>query len=127
MIEIDKEKQKSCSAILALKEVGVNIGRKDILCIKKWLNDNKITIYRLGKLAYVYKVDFDCAMILPQVKDFKRKYPMQWEQYYRKTIKDESLFNLIMLRLEVEMDYRPTTKVKRRSKSDEELYNKLMS
>jgi hypothetical protein len=32
-----------------------------------------------------------------------------------------------MLRLEVDINYQPTTKVKRRSKSDEKLYNKLLA
>jgi hypothetical protein len=71
-------------------------------------------------------VDFDCAMMLPHVRDFKRKYPTQWEAYYQKTIKDECLFNLIMLRMEVDINYKPSTKVKR-SKSDEELYKQLLS
>jgi hypothetical protein len=127
MIEIDKEKQMDCAAIMNLKDVGVRIGRKDIECVKKWLDENKITIHRLGKLAFVYIVDFECAMILPQVKEFKRKYPTQWENYYQKSIKNEALFNLVMLRLEVDINYKPTTKVKRRSQSDEKLYQKLLA
>ena len=126
MANVNLEKQMNCSAIMNLKEVGIRIGRKDIECIKKWLNENSITIHRLGKLTCVYKVDFDCAMMLPHVRDFKRKYPTQWEAYYQKTIKDECLFNLIMLRMEVDINYKPTTKVKR-SKSDEELYKQLLS
>jgi hypothetical protein len=63
--------------------------------------------------------------MLPQIKDFKRKYPTQWIAYYQKTIKDEALFNLIMLRIEVDINYQPTTKVKRRTQSDEKLYQKL--
>ncbi len=125
MANVNLEKQMNCSAIMNLKEVGIRIGRKDIECIKKWLNENSITIHRLGKLTCVYKVDFECAMMLPHVRDFKRKYPKQWEAYYQKTIKDEALFNLIMLRMEVDINYKPTTKVKRRSQSDEKLYQKL--
>jgi hypothetical protein len=126
MANVNLEKQMNCSAIMNLKEVGIRIGRKDIECIKKWLNVNSITIHRLGKLSCVYKVDFECAMMLPHVRDFKRKYPKQWEAYYQKTIKDEALFNLIMLRMEVDISYQPTTKVNR-SKKDEELYQKLLS
>ena len=125
MTDISFEKGMNCSAIMNLKEVGFRIGRKDIECIKKWLNENNITIHRLGKLTCVYKVDFECAMMLPHVRDFKRKYPKQWEAYYQKTIKDEALFNLIILRMEVDISYKPTTKVKRRSQSDEKLYQKL--
>lgn len=122
---IDLDKQTSSLAIMSLKEVGIQIGRKDKECIIKWLNENCITIHRLGKLTCVYKVDFDCAMMLPHVKDYKRRYPTQWEAYFQKTIKDEALFNLIMLMLEVDINYKATTKVKRRSQSDEELYQKL--
>lgn len=126
MTNINLEKGMNCGTILSLKAVGELIQRKDTECIKKWLNENSITIHRLGKLTCVYKVDFDCAMMLPHVRDFKRKYPTQWEAYYQKTIKDECLFNLIMLRMEVDISYKPTTKVKR-SKSDEELYKQLLS
>ena len=126
MTNITVEKGVNCGAILTLKDVGELIHRKDKECIKKWLNENSITIHRLGKLTCVYKVDFECAMMLPHVRDFKRKYPKQWEAYYQNTIKDEALFNLIMLRMEVDISYKPTTKVKIRSKSDEKLYNKLM-
>jgi hypothetical protein len=126
MTDINFEKGMNCSAIMNLKEVGFRIGRKDIECIKKWLNENNITIHRLGKLTCVYNVDFECAMMLPHVKDYKQKYPLQWEAYYQKTIKDEAIFNLIMLKLEVDINYKPTTKVKR-SKSDDELYKQLLA
>ena len=126
MTNINLEKGMNCGTILSLKDVGELIHRKDKECIKKWLHFNKVTIHRLGNLTFVYQIDFDCAMMLPQIKDFKRKYPTQWVAYYQKTIKDEALFNLIMLRMEVDINFQPTTKVKIRSKSDEKLYNKLM-
>lgn len=127
MTNINLEEKMNCQAILLLKDVGELINRKDKECIKKWLNENSITIHRLGKLTCVYKVDFECAILLPQVRDYKRRYPAQWEAYYQKTIKDKALFNLIMLKLEVDINYKPTTKVKMRSKSDEKLYNKLLA
>lgn len=124
---IDKEvKEMNYIAIMSLKEVGNRIGRKDKECIIKWLKGNNITIHRLVKLVYVYKIDFECAMILPHVKDYKRQYPKLWEAYYQKTIKDEALFNLIMLKLKVDINFQPTTKVKR-SKKDEELFKQLLS
>lgn len=125
MANVNLEKGMNCGAILSLKDVGELIHRKDSECIKKWLRFNKVTIHRLGNLTFVYQIDFECAMMLPHVKDFKRKYPTQWEAYYQKTIKDEALFNLIMLRMEVDINYQPTTKVKRRTQSDEKLYQKL--
>ena len=123
---INKEERAVFGGIMNIKQVGLRIGRKDKDSIMKWLQANNITIHRMPRLIFVYQIDFECAIILPQVKDFKRTFPSQWEGYYQKTIKDESLFNLIMLKLEVETTYQPTTKVKR-SKKDEELYQKLMS
>ncbi|MBB4804372.1 hypothetical protein HNP37_004459 [Flavobacterium nitrogenifigens] len=123
---LNKEEKAVLTEIMSIKEVGVKIGRKDKECVVKWLNANNVTIHRMPKLIFVYKIDFECAMILPQVKDFKRTFPTQWERYYQKTIKNEALFSLIMLKLEVETAFQPTTKVKR-SKKDEELYQKLMS
>lgn len=125
MTDINLDKGMNCGTILSLKDVGELIQRKDTECIKKWLHFNKVTIHRLGNLTFVYQIDFNCAMMLPQIKDYKRKYPLQWEAYYQKTIKDEALFNLIMLTMEVDINYQPTTKVKRRSQSDEKLYQKL--
>lgn len=126
MDDVNKEGRAVFGEIMNIKEVGLRIGRKDKDSIMKWLQANNITIHRMPRLIFVYKIDFECAMILPQVKDFKRRFPAQWERYYQKIIKDEALFNLIMLKLEVEITYQPTTKVKR-SKKDEELYQKLMS
>ncbi|MCF6140517.1 hypothetical protein L1S34_04390 [Flavobacterium sp. K77] len=128
MTDVNLKQGMNCpAAILTLKQVGDLIHRKDIECIKKWLNGNSITIHRLGKLTCVYKVDFDCAMMLPQIKDFKKKYPEHWQSYYQKTIKDEALFNLIMLRMEVDINFQPITRVKVRSKSDQKLYQKLFT
>jgi hypothetical protein len=126
MKNIELEKQKDCVQILSLKEVGDRINRKDKESIIKTLGDIGVTIHRLANLIFVYEVDFDCAMILPQVKEFKQNFPSEWESYFRKTIKDEALFNLIMLKLKVEVNYKPTTKVKR-SKNDDKLYNQLIS
>jgi hypothetical protein len=122
---IDLDKQMSSPVIMNLKEIGDQIGRKDIECIKKWLNENCITIHRLGKLTCVYRVDFECTMMLPQIKDYKRRYPTQWESYYRQIIKDDALYYMIMLRLEADISHKPLAKVKRRSQSDEKLYNRL--
>lgn len=126
MAEIEKEKQLNCGEIMNLKEVGIHIGRKDNECIKKWLKYSGVTIHLRGGLTYVYKIDYQCAMMLPHVKDRQRKDPKGWKEYYQKTIKDEALFELIMLELKVTADYRPTSKVKK-SKSDQELYKKLLS
>ena len=127
MININLEKQMNCPAILSLKEVGELIHLKDMESIKRWLRSNKIIIYKLAKLNYVYKVDFECAITLPQVRNFRKEYPMQWESYYRQIIKEDALLNMIMLKLDVEINYQPTTKVKRRSESDQKLYQRLLS
>lgn len=126
MTNIDIEKQWSCGAIMNLKEVGLQIGRKDKECIIEWLKENSITIHRLKKVVFVYQNDFRCAILLPQIKDYQKKFPQKWEDYYQKTIKDEALFNLIMLQLDENKKYQPTTKVKK-SKDDEELYKKLLA
>ncbi|NWL04257.1 hypothetical protein DM790_25850 [Flavobacterium collinsii] len=126
MTNIDVEKEWSCGAIMNLKEVGIQIGRKDKECIIDWLKENSVTVHRLKKMVFVYQNDFRCAILLPQIKDYQKKFPRQWEDYYQKTIKDEALFNLIMLQLDENKKYQPTTKVKK-SKEDEELYKKLIS
>lgn len=123
---LNKEERAVFWEIMNIKEVGLLIGRKDKDSIMKWLQANNITIHRIPRLIFVYKIDFECAMILPQVKEFKRTYPAQWEAYYQKTIKDDALFNMIMLKLKVDISHKPLAKVKIRSQSDEELYNRLI-
>lgn len=126
-MEFQNTKNKvSSTTIINLQEVGRRIGRKDIESVKKWLIDKKVTIHRQAKLIYVYEAEFECVILLPQVKDFQNKYPEKWEDYYQKTIKDEVLFNLIMLQLQEDRKYQPTTKVKK-SKAGQELYKKLVS
>lgn len=125
MDSIKKEKEMNGLKFLTLKEVGELIYLKDMESIKRWLTDNKITIYKLVKLNYVYSVDVECVITLPHVKSFKKEYPQQWESYYRQIIKDDALYNMIMLKLEVEISNKPLAKVKLRSQSDEKLYNRL--
>lgn len=127
MISSDLEKIVNFTEIMQLKDVGIHINRKDPECIKRWLKENDITIHRPGRLTFIYRIDFECAMILPHIKDFRRRYPAQWEAYFQKTIKDVALFNLLLLKLEVDVNYEPATKVKIISKSDEKLYNKLLA
>lgn len=127
MDNIEKENQIIFGEIINLKQVGLRIGRKDNECIKKWLKQSNVTIHRAAGLTYVYKVDFECAIILPHVLDRKRRDPIGWESYYQKIIKDEALFELIMTELKVNVTYKkPTTRVQK-SKADQELYKKLLS
>lgn len=127
MDDIDKEKQIILGEIMNLKQVGLRIGRKDNECIKKWLKQSNVTIHRAAGLTFVYKVDFECAIILPHVLDRKRRDPDGWKTYYQKIIKDEALFELIMTELKVNVTYKkPTTRVQK-SKADQELYKKLLS
>lgn len=127
MTDIEKDKQVTCGEIMNLKQVGIRIGRKDNECIKKWLKQSNVTIHRVAGLTYVYKVDFECAIILPHVLDRKRRDPDGWETYYQRIIKNEALFELIMTELKVNVTYKkPTTRVQK-SKADQELYKKLLS
>lgn len=114
-------------SIMTLEMVGIIIKLKHLGSIKRWLNANDIKIYRVSKVSYVYELDVACAVNIPYVRELKRICSSNWKDLYKQMEKNDTLYNLILYKIDSEINHTPTTKVKRRSKSDEELYKKLIS
>lgn len=112
-------------SMLTISEVAVKLKLSNSEAVKKWLEKKGIQIYKFSKQNLVYEIEVICEIDKPFVKALKLKYPLKWKNIYRRLVKDYNVYELLILQLEGELDYVPTTKVKR-NKSDEKLYNDLM-
>ena len=111
---------------LTLAEVGSRIKIKDTEAIKRWLKNNDIGIHNFSKILYVYQIEIDCWIDKNYVKTLKNRYPSTWKDLYKTVAKDETVYKMVIFQLEGITNYTPATKVKRKSKSDEKLYEKLL-
>ena len=112
-------------SMLTISEVAVKLKLSNSESVKKWLEKRGIQIHKFSKQNLVYEIEVICEIDKPFVKGLKLKYPLKWKNIYRRIVKDYNVYELLILQLEGELDYVPTTKVKR-NKSDEKLYNDLM-
>lgn len=112
-------------SMLTISEVAVKLKLTNSEAVKKWLEKRGILIHKFSKQNLVYEIEVICEIDKPFVKGLKLKYPLKWKNIYRRMVKDYNVYELLILQLEGELDYIPTTKVKR-NKSDEKLYNDLM-
>lgn len=124
---IDKEFNIGSLATLSLNEVGIIIQMKDIEGVKRWLNSNNIKVYKRSKFNYVYKIDVEIEIDKIRVRDLRKSFPNEWEMRYRIIAKDDAVYKMVVLSLGGELNYLATSKVKRKSVGDEQLYKKLMS
>jgi len=111
--------------ILTLLEIGERINRTSKRSIISWLKSHDISIFKDTKESYVFKIDFDIQMDLKYVKSLRKKHPFKWKQLYKALCNDESLFNVMMVHIEDQIQPIPSTKVILKSKEDEELFKRL--
>ncbi|MBK0371173.1 hypothetical protein [Flavobacterium agrisoli] len=122
--EKKEDKVKSLS-ILTIPEVAAKLNIANQSTAKKWLERNGILIHRFSKQNIVYAIEVICEIDKPFVRSLRLKYPTKWKKIYRNLVKDQDAYDLMVLQLDGEFDFGPTTKVKRNSR-DEKLYNDLM-
>lgn len=125
MTDDNSQNSKSLST-LTIQDVGVKIKITDGEAIKRWLKNKNIQIHKFPKGNYVYQVDVDCEIDKPFVKDLRNKYPNNWKEIYKRINKDNAVYELMVFQMEGELNYVPTTKVKRVNKGDEKLYKDLL-
>jgi len=111
--------------ILTLLEIGERIKRTSKRSIINWLKSHDISIFKDTKESYVFKIDFDVQMDLKYVRSLRKKHPFKWKQLYKALCDDESLFNIMMVHIEDQIQSTPTTKVKLKSKEDEKIFKRL--
>lgn len=112
---------------LTLKQIGDEINLRNQKAIRKWLIDRGITIHKLSSKTYVYKIDFDLHSDKPLVMNLRRNNPRNWKEMYRVIANNDTLYNLMMLEMELETVDTPTTMVSTKTKNDEKLLMALVA
>lgn len=116
-------------AFLSLSEIAELLKFKTNDSAISWLNQNKITIHRFGKKSKgVYELDFYSSLMLPFSEDFLKKHPNKGEVLLKEIISNDSIFNMILLKLDDNsiIKRKPKTKVVPKSDKEIELINKLL-
>lgn len=112
-------------SILTIPQVAAKLNLHSTESAKRWLERQGILIHRFSKQNVVYEIEVICEIDKPFVRTLKFKYPSKWKKIYRHMIKDQNAYELLLLQIEGESGYGPTTKV-RRNRGDDKLYNELM-
>lgn len=116
-------------SILTIGEVAKRLKLKKAESATNWLNQNGVTIHKLNKKSnMVYEMDFSCALLIPFVKDFMNKHPMNWEVLLKSILLNDSVYNMILLKIDDNSlaNKRPKTKVNPKTAKEIELRNKLL-
>ena len=121
----NNQSKSSNLSILTIREVALKLKLINSEAAKKWIEKRGIRIHKFSKQNIVYEIEVICEIDKPFVKSLRLKYPLRWKKIYRNLVKDKNVYELLVLQLEGELDYVPTTKVKRNIE-DEKLYNDLM-
>jgi hypothetical protein len=121
----NNQSKSSNLSILTIREVALKLKLINSEAAKKWIEKRGIRIHKFSKQNIVYEIEVICEIDKPFVKSLRLKYPLRWKKIYRNLVKDKNVYELLVLQLEGELDYVPTTKVKRNI-DDEKLYNDLM-
>jgi hypothetical protein len=121
----NNQSESSNLSILTIREVAIKLKLINSEAAKKWIEKRGIRIHKFSKQNIVYEIEVICEIDKPFVKSLRLKYPLRWKKIYRNLVKDKNVYELLVLQLEGELDYVPTTKV-RRNIEDEKLYNDLM-
>lgn len=117
-------KRKSLN-ILSLIEVAEIIKTKDNTATRKWLEKKGVKVYKETKTHFVYEIDVAVEIDKPWVINLMNRYPEKWKDIYKKTVKDNAVYEMVLLSLDEDLGYLPTTKIKSLNESDKKLFKKL--
>ncbi|WP_188050255.1 hypothetical protein [Flavobacterium sp. GP15] len=109
---------------LTLMEVGKRLNLIDIEAIKRWLNKNKIRIYKFPKQNYVYQIDLDCEIDKIRVTDLRKEFPDNWEEVYKKIAKDNAVYEMVVISLGGQVFEKIKSKITVKNKKEEDLFNR---
>lgn len=115
------------SGLLTLSEVGEMLMLSTDTAVKSWLNQRDIKIVKFSKTNFVYEVEVVCEIQKQLAKNFKRNYPLKWQEMYKLVAPNESIFQLVIIQLGDEVVHKPIHKVKARGSKDEKLLKELLS
>lgn len=125
-MNFENENSNSCLNTLTMAQVARLIKAKDDDTAKKWLTDNDIQIHKRAGKPYVYEIEVACELDKPFVINLRNKYPHMWKELYRETVKDLSVYNLLIFLLDNEMHDLPIPRLKAKDKQEEKIINELL-
>lgn len=117
-------------AILSISEVAEVLKFKTNESAVSWLIDNQVNIHRFGKKNKgVYELDFYSTLLIPFSKSIIQKYPKSWKDLLKEVIIDDSIYKMILLKIDDNLlsDGSPKTKVKPKTNKEIKLRNELLS
>ena len=113
------------SPLLSVGEVALILNVKQEAAINR-LNDWGVPSFKIGKVNFVTRFDFEVALGIIHANALKSKYPTCWQERYRLSQANPAIVELVFKDMGMSISA-PTTKVKAQSESSKKLLNKLTS
>lgn len=73
----------------------------------------------------MYEIDVSVEIDKPWVINLMDRYPENWKEVYKKTVKDNAVYEMVLLNLGEDVSYLPKTKIKSLNGNDKKLFEKL--
>lgn len=115
------------SGLLTLTEVGEMLMLSTTQAIKNWLSNKGVSVVKFSKTNFVYEIEVVCEIQKELAKNFRRNYPRKWKEMYRFVAPNDSIYELVLIQLGEEVQYKSINKVKTRGVKDEKLLKELLS
>lgn len=113
--------------IVKISEVSERIKLRDSEATKKWCVANNVTIHKLSKCDYVYRIDLEYTIGKPFVSDLKKKHPEEWKCLLKEILANDALYYLFLANLDEARNDKALTTVKPTNEKEKELYKKLIA
>jgi len=111
--------------VMTMSEVGERIKLRDSEAAKKWCVNNYVTVHKLSKKDYVYRIDLEYTLGKPFVSDLQKKHPLNWKYLLKDILGNDALYNLFLANLGESRNDAAFTVVKPTNTKEKELYKKL--
>lgn len=115
------------SGLLTLTEVGDMLMLSTSQAVKNWLRSREICIVKFSKTNFVYEIEVICEIQKELAKNFRRNYPKKWKEMYRVIAPNDSIYELVLIQIGEEVEYKSVNRVKTRGAKDEKLLKELLS
>jgi hypothetical protein len=110
-----------------MSEVGERIRLRDSEATKKWCVDNDVTVHKLSKKDYVYRIDLEYTIGKPFVSDLQKKHPSNWKYLLKDILGNDALYNLFLANLGESRNDAAFSVVKPTNEKEKELFEKLIA
>lgn len=111
---------------LTLEQVSERIHSTSEKTTRRWLEACGVKVYRFARKSFVYQVEVESEIDKPFVLQLRNQLPDKWKERYRDVVKDLSVYNLLVSKIEDTPTPTPTVRARRVNKKDEERYKRLL-